>query len=181
MSKHNRCSVIGCKPSDRPGPGPFRHRLPVHEAQRLAWLQCIGLPPTQKYARVCRRHFAPEDYIHDPRVQQEMSTVLRPVLRPGALPTLFVPNRVPVPAPWSSASKASQTYETRTCRRELLRCTASTQTTQDECSLPATSKAGTQTATILCTVATQTQQHHISGRNAGLGKGKKKGKEREAS
>ncbi|XP_054922517.1 uncharacterized protein [Dermacentor andersoni] len=146
MPKHSRCSVIGCKPSDRPG--PFLHRLPVHEAQRLAWLQCIGRPATQKYARVCSRHFAPEDYIHDPRVQQEMRTVLRPLLRPGALPTLFVPNR---------------TGETCTCSRAPLRCTASTQTTQDECSLPSASEAGTQTLAILRTAATQTPRHHSSG------------------
>ncbi|XP_070394765.1 uncharacterized protein [Dermacentor albipictus] len=129
-------------------PSPKHLRLPVHEAQRLAWLQCIGRPATQKYARVCSRHFAPEDYIHDPRVQHEMSTVLRPLLRPGALPTLFVPNRA---------------GERCTRSRAPLRCAVSTQTIQDECSLPSASEAGTQTLAILRTAATQTPRHHSSG------------------
>nr|XP_050027457.1 uncharacterized protein LOC126522712 isoform X2 [Dermacentor andersoni] len=56
-----------------------------------------------------------------------------------------------------------QTGETCTCSRAPLRCTASTQTTQDECSLPSASEAGTQTLAILRTAATQTPRHHSSG------------------
>lgn len=165
MSYHPSCSVIGCKPSDRPG--RIRHRLPGDEALRLAWLQCIGLPATKKFALVCSRHFAPEDYTHDPRMQQEMGIAFKPALRPGTLPTLFVPNTAPLPAPWSSPPKASQTGETCRCSRAPLLCTTSTQTTQDDCSLPATSEADTQTLGILRTAATQTPRQPSSRRNAG--------------
>ncbi|XP_049270585.1 uncharacterized protein LOC119390044 [Rhipicephalus sanguineus] len=150
------CSVIGCKPSDRRG--RIRHSLPRDEAQRLAWLQCIGLPATQKYALVCDRHFKPEDYNHDPRIRHGMSTVLRLALLPGTLPTLFVPNRPCVPDPRSNVPEASQTCKTCRCRQAPQLSTASTQTTLDDCSRPKTSDNGTQTLTILRTAATPTPQ-----------------------
>ncbi|XP_065307978.1 uncharacterized protein [Dermacentor albipictus] len=165
MSQQPPCSVVGCKPSDRPG--RIRHRLPCDEALRLAWLQCIGLPPTKKFALVCGRHFAPEDYTLDPRMQQEMGFAFRPALRPGTIPTLFVPNRVPLPAPCSSRPEPSQTGKTCRCSRAPLLCTASSQTTQDLCSLRATSEAHTQTLRILRTAGTQTPRQPSSGRNAG--------------
>lgn len=141
------CSVIGCKPSDQRG--RVRHRLPRDKAQRLAWRQCIGVPVTQKHVLVCDRHFKEEDYIHDPRIRHGMSTVLRPVLRPGTLPTLFLPSRPPsqnVPDPCCNTPDTSQTCQTCRCRRAALSCTASTQTTWDDYRHPTTtSENGTQT------------------------------------
>ncbi|KAH8029541.1 hypothetical protein HPB51_001266 [Rhipicephalus microplus] len=157
------CSVAGCKPADQRG--RIRHRLPKDEALRRTWLQCIGLPAKQKCALICGRHFKPEDYIHDPRIQDGLNIVMRHVLRPGTLPTLFVPNKADMADACSNVTKASQTGERCRCRRNELLSTA--QAAREDCRRRTTSENGTQTLPIMQTTAIQTTKQSTSGRNAG--------------
>lgn len=165
------CSVLGCEAVEQE-PGLTCHRLPRDEALRRAWLHCIGLEATncdKRVVLVCSRHFAPEDYALDPRLLHQMGSALKSSLNPGAIPTLFVPNKPlrpkPQPKPQPQPTEAPQTLETCTHLQVPLMCAVSTQTMQEEHRPPETSLACTQTPK--CTqvhrsASTQTMQDECS-------------------
>lgn len=91
-----RCFVVGCTRSDW-SQNTMRHALPKYDALNRVWRERIGLADTADSSRalVCGRHFSPDDYVHDPRVLQAMNSLIKPRLKSGALPKLFVPNGPP--------------------------------------------------------------------------------------
>ncbi|KAH6931168.1 hypothetical protein HPB50_022599 [Hyalomma asiaticum] len=105
-AKRRPCAVLGCGIAEWDA-DPTRHRLPQDDAQRTAWLKRIGFPERSKRLSdatvlVCGRHFAAEDYYHDPRLLLEFGCGKTPRLKPNALPTLFLPRKLkaqPEPTP----------------------------------------------------------------------------------
>ncbi|KAH7948148.1 hypothetical protein HPB52_018774 [Rhipicephalus sanguineus] len=70
------------------------HRVPEDAERRQTWLRRIGLPASEKRARliVCGRHFSAEDYTRNPAVMQAMAFQAgRARLNPDAVPSLFLP------------------------------------------------------------------------------------------
>ncbi|CAN7975326.1 unnamed protein product [Ixodes persulcatus] len=83
LVKRRRCAVSRCKPSDRDAKYISSHGVPEDKNLRASWLEAIGRSPSDKFFRVCSRHFAPDAF--KPR------TGARLQLKPGVIPTLFLP------------------------------------------------------------------------------------------
>uniref|UniRef100_A0A6B0VAY7 Putative purinergic receptor p2x n=1 Tax=Ixodes ricinus TaxID=34613 RepID=A0A6B0VAY7_IXORI len=81
--KRRRCSVSCCKPSDRDAECISSHGVPEDNNLRASWLEAIGCSSSDTFFRVCSRHFAPDAF--KPR------TGARLQLKPGVIPTLFLP------------------------------------------------------------------------------------------
>uniref|UniRef100_A0A1E1XKU9 THAP-type domain-containing protein n=1 Tax=Amblyomma sculptum TaxID=1581419 RepID=A0A1E1XKU9_AMBSC len=160
-----RCFVVGCPRSDWSRTAIW-HRLPGDYEVSRVWLQRIGISNTKfKNVVVCGRHFAPDDYVHDPRLLQAMNSPLQPRLKSGTLPTLFVPNGPPqaqgsqnkaaVP-PASCSSEVSQ--RALTCGRNCgTRKTEAGTQTKDWLSVK--NVAGTQTAVVEGTVCAKCRSY----------------------
>ncbi|KAI3360810.1 hypothetical protein L3Q82_012884 [Scortum barcoo] len=93
-----RCCVPGCKGYDEAkSMGVVFHGLPTRDPPRCrTWLRAIQNPrlgedtPVSKYSgvRVCSLHFTPGDYEEDFRAKI-LNTTPRPVLKSGAVPSVF--------------------------------------------------------------------------------------------
>lgn len=123
-AKRRPCAVLGCGIAEW-DTDPTRHRLPQDDAQRTAWLERIGFPERSKRLSdatvlVCGRHFAAEDYYHDPRLLLEFGGGKTPRLKPNALPTLFLPRKLkalpkPAAAVGASIDKAQNSQPVVRC------------------------------------------------------------------
>lgn len=162
-SRHmHPCAVVGCKAVDWLAVST-RHRLPRDEPLRSAWLQRIGLHPSdkRKTLAVCVRHFTPDDYYRNPQMMEKMGIAGRAVLKPEAVPTLHLP---------TSPTEASSRESVREALRSALAGgysppvldTAAAGTAAEVPAAPVRCEVGTQMVTIQYTLGTQTLQQ---GRN----------------
>ncbi|XP_040065974.1 zinc finger protein 471-like isoform X1 [Ixodes scapularis] len=137
-ANRRRCSVKGCKVSDRDSESFSSHVAPKDDKLKAIWLEAIGRSRSDKRVQVCSRHFAPEVF--------ELSTAHteRPRLRHGAVPTLFLPGATaataasslitgstwPAPVP-NRDSRVGSLSTARCCRCSAPRATVGTQTEAD--------------------------------------------------
>lgn len=82
------CMVVGCTKTTKP-----LHQVPQNYELRRAWLERIGIPPsdTRTYIYVCGRHFAISAHMLNPDLVDKSDFACRWRLRPDAVPTLFLP------------------------------------------------------------------------------------------
>lgn len=112
-SKRRRCSTKGCNPCDRNYENFSSHGVPEDKHLRATWLEAIGRTPSEKSVRVCSRHFAPDAFKPRSEWTERVS------LKPGAIPTLFLPKRT---AAGRSASPPSSSPEDTTPPLVIARC-----------------------------------------------------------
>lgn len=111
-----RCCVPGCKGYDKAkSMGVVFHGLPTRDPQRCrTWLKAIQNPrldedtPVSKYSgvRVCSLHFRPEDYEEDFRAKI-LNTAPKPMLKSGAVPSVFPGRQHAEPGGGGAASAAA--------------------------------------------------------------------------
>ncbi|XP_040065975.1 uncharacterized protein LOC120839697 isoform X2 [Ixodes scapularis] len=132
-ANRRRCSVKGCKVSDRDSESFSSHVAPKDDKLKAIWLEAIGRSRSDKRVQVCSRHFAPEVF--------ELSTAHteRPRLRHGAVPTLFLPGATAAtaasslitgstwPAPVPNRDSRVGSLSTTSCLHQLPRKNQATQ------------------------------------------------------
>lgn len=93
---------------------------------RATWLEAIGRTPSEKSVRVCSRHFAPDAFKPRSEWTERVS------LKPGAIPTLFLPKRT---AAGRSASPPSSSPEDTTPPLVIARCYSIMDVAEDAASM----------------------------------------------
>lgn len=175
------CAVIGCEAVDSLAV-KHRHRVPREEPLRSAWLQRIGLRPSDKRKAlfVCGRHFAPGDYFRNPQIMQKIGFAGRAVLKPKATPTFHLPtapldiekqetttaaklHRLRLLETTSSESPAEAFHSALDGGHSTLALDAAAVTAAKVPCTPVMCEVGTQMVTIQYTLGTQASQR---GRNA---------------
>lgn len=91
------CAVYGCKSSPaRPADGTSFHSFPKDKQLQKAWIVLCRRQDkiNVKNARICSVHFNPEDFkpnINDFLASHGLNIKQRKMLKPGAVPSLFLP------------------------------------------------------------------------------------------
>lgn len=92
-SSNASCAVAQCHNCCFKEPGTIYHRFPKSEELRRVWLS--RCKRTDKFnvntARVCSKHFLPEDYERDMK-NELLGLPTRKILRLNAIPSQYIPN-----------------------------------------------------------------------------------------
>ena len=85
-----KCIACDCIPTEK---GLSFYTLPKDEDLRQKWIQCIPFFKERPTAKICSKHFLPEDFERDMR-NEFLGLPLRNILKRGSCPMIGKPKTV---------------------------------------------------------------------------------------